>query len=54
MPADWGGRGARARASSISYPFFELAGHEVWGATAMILGEFAALFAPEFGPPPIS
>ena len=38
----------------VSYPFFELDGHEVWGATAMILGEFAALFAPEFGPPPIS
>jgi 8-oxo-dGTP pyrophosphatase MutT (NUDIX family) len=36
----------------VSYPFFELAGHEVWGATAMILGEFAALFAPEFAPPP--
>lgn len=38
----------------VSYPYFELAGHEVWGATAMILGEFAALFAPEFAPPPFS
>jgi 8-oxo-dGTP pyrophosphatase MutT (NUDIX family) len=38
----------------IDYPYFELAGHEVWGATAMILGEFAALFAPEFAPPPFS
>jgi hypothetical protein len=33
------------------YPHFRLAGHEVWGATAMILGEFASLFAPEFSPP---
>ena len=33
------------------YPHFRLAGHEVWGATAMILGEFAALFSPEFSPP---
>ena len=38
----------------VRYPHFRLAGHEVWGATAMILGEFAALFRPEFAPPPIS
>jgi 8-oxo-dGTP pyrophosphatase MutT (NUDIX family) len=35
----------------IDYPYFDLAGHQVWGATAMILGEFAALFEPAFGPP---
>lgn len=34
----------------IRYPYFNLAGHRVWGATAMILGEFASLFVPEFGP----
>ena len=28
----------------VTYPFFELAGHKVWGATAMVLGEFTALF----------
>ena len=36
----------------VEYPHFDLAGHQVWGATAMILGEFASLFDPEFGPPP--
>lgn len=36
----------------VEYPHFDLAGHHVWGATAMILGEFASLFDPEFGPPP--
>jgi 8-oxo-dGTP pyrophosphatase MutT (NUDIX family) len=35
---------------AVDYPFFDLAGHEVWGATAMILGEFGALFEPGFGP----
>lgn len=35
----------------IEYPCFDLAGHQVWGATAMMLGEFASLFEPEFGPP---
>jgi len=45
----------RAReGTTVRYPHFQLAGHEVWGATAMILGEFAALFSPEFAPPPIS
>jgi 8-oxo-dGTP pyrophosphatase MutT (NUDIX family) len=28
----------------VTYPFFDLGGHQVWGATAMVLGEFAALF----------
>lgn len=35
----------------VTYPHFEFDGHHVWGATAMILGEFGALFAPDFGPP---
>lgn len=37
----------------VDYPYFDVAGHHVWGATAMILGEFAALFAPDFGPAPL-
>ena len=28
----------------VTYPFFDLGGHKVWGATAMVLGEFATLF----------
>jgi len=32
------------------YPYFEVDGHHVWGATAMIPGEFASLFVPDFGP----
>jgi 8-oxo-dGTP pyrophosphatase MutT (NUDIX family) len=35
----------------VTYPHFEFDGHHVWGATAMILGEFGALFAEEFKPP---
>jgi 8-oxo-dGTP pyrophosphatase MutT (NUDIX family) len=35
----------------IDYPYFDLAGHRVWGATAMILGEFACLFDPDYCPP---
>ena len=34
----------------VTYPHFEFDGHHVWGATAMILGEFGALFTPDFGP----
>jgi 8-oxo-dGTP pyrophosphatase MutT (NUDIX family) len=34
----------------IDFPSLNLAGHQVWGATAMILGEFAALFDASFGP----
>jgi 8-oxo-dGTP pyrophosphatase MutT (NUDIX family) len=33
----------------IDYPYFDLGGHQVWGATAMMLGEFASLFEPDFG-----
>jgi 8-oxo-dGTP pyrophosphatase MutT (NUDIX family) len=35
----------------IDYPYFDLGGHQVWGATAMILGEFACLFDEHHGPP---
>ena len=28
---------------AIEYPYFDLMGHQVWGATAMILGEFVCL-----------
>ena len=34
-------RGTRTREGvAIEYPYFDLLGHQVWGATAMILGEF--------------
>lgn len=36
----------------VDYPHFDLAGHQTWGATAMILGEFGNLFDPAFCPPP--
>ena len=32
---------------SIEYPYFDLLGHQVWGATAMVLGEFISLLADE-------
>jgi 8-oxo-dGTP pyrophosphatase MutT (NUDIX family) len=35
----------------VDYPHFELAGRQVWGATAMVLGEFACLFEPDYSPP---
>jgi hypothetical protein len=35
----------------VDVPVFDLGGQQVWGATAMILGEFGALFDPQFGPP---
>ena len=28
---------------AVTYPYFHVEGHHVWGATAMMLGEFAAL-----------
>jgi 8-oxo-dGTP pyrophosphatase MutT (NUDIX family) len=38
------GRGTRIREGlAIEYPYFDLLGHHVWGATAMILGEFICL-----------
>ena len=29
---------------AIEYPYLDLSGHQVWGATAMVLGEFITLF----------
>ena len=29
---------------AVQYPYFEVSGREVWGATAMMLGELLALF----------
>jgi 8-oxo-dGTP pyrophosphatase MutT (NUDIX family) len=34
----------------VRYPYFDVAGQVVWGATAMMLGEFACLFDAELGP----
>ena len=37
-------QGTRTREGvAIEYPYFDLRGHHVWGATAMILGEFICL-----------
>jgi 8-oxo-dGTP pyrophosphatase MutT (NUDIX family) len=36
----------------VHYPYFEFQGHHVWGATAMMLSEFASLLDPSFNPPP--
>lgn len=37
-------QGTRTREGvAIEYPYFDLMGHQVWGATAMILGEFVCL-----------
>jgi 8-oxo-dGTP pyrophosphatase MutT (NUDIX family) len=36
--------GTRTREGmAIEYPYFDLKGHQVWGATAMVLGEFICL-----------
>ena len=49
--ADLLDRGRRQRSTRdaplgrFEVPFFDLAGHEVWGATAMMLAEFAAVVA---------
>lgn len=37
---------------AVRYPYFDLGGEMVWGATAMMLGEFACLFDAGIGPPP--
>jgi 8-oxo-dGTP pyrophosphatase MutT (NUDIX family) len=48
------GWGQRTRDGLIvRFPYLDLAGHQVWGATAMILSEFGTLFDPAFAPPPI-
>ena len=37
-------RGTRIREGvAVEYPYFDLLGHRVWGATAMVLGEFICL-----------
>lgn len=37
-------QGSRIREGvAIEYPYFDLLGHQVWGATAMVLGEFICL-----------
>jgi 8-oxo-dGTP pyrophosphatase MutT (NUDIX family) len=37
-------QGTRIREGvAVEYPYFDLAGHQVWGATAMVLGEFVCL-----------
>ena len=37
-------QGTRLREGiAIEYPYFDLLGHQVWGATAMVLGEFICL-----------
>lgn len=41
-------RGTRIREGlAIEYPYFDLLGHQVWGATAMVLGEFICLLQDE-------
>jgi 8-oxo-dGTP pyrophosphatase MutT (NUDIX family) len=41
-------RGTRIREGiAVEYPYFDLLGHQVWGATAMVLGEFICLLQDE-------
>lgn len=41
-------RGTRTREGvAVEYPYFDLLGHQVWGATAMVLGEFVTLLRSE-------
>ena len=43
-------RGTRLREGiAIEYPYFDLLGHQVWGATAMVLGEFITVIADPAG-----
>jgi 8-oxo-dGTP pyrophosphatase MutT (NUDIX family) len=35
---------------AVEYPYFDLLGHQVWGATAMVLGEFVCVLT-ELGEP---
>ena len=40
--------GTRVREGvAVEYPYFDLLGHQVWGATAMVLGEFICLLEDE-------
>jgi 8-oxo-dGTP pyrophosphatase MutT (NUDIX family) len=36
--------------TTVEFPYFDVAGHTVWGATAIILGEFACLFDADHAP----
>jgi 8-oxo-dGTP pyrophosphatase MutT (NUDIX family) len=39
-------QGTRIREGiAIEYPYFDILGHQVWGATAMVLGEFICVLA---------
>jgi 8-oxo-dGTP pyrophosphatase MutT (NUDIX family) len=38
----------------VDLPYMKTGSHMVWGATAMILGEFGALFDERFGPPDVN
>jgi len=41
-------RGTRVREGmTVEYPYFDLGGHQVWGATAMVLSEFITLLEDE-------
>lgn len=41
-------RGTRVREGmAVEYPYFDLHGHQVWGATAMVLGEFICILQDE-------
>ena len=42
------------RGADVWVPYFDVDGHQVWGATAMMIGEFGALLDPAFGPGPPS
>jgi 8-oxo-dGTP pyrophosphatase MutT (NUDIX family) len=37
----------------VACPYFAVDGHHVWGATAMMLGEFCTALDPSFLPPPV-
>ena len=41
-------QGTRMREGvAVEFPYFDLLGHQVWGATAMVLGEFICLLQDE-------
>jgi 8-oxo-dGTP pyrophosphatase MutT (NUDIX family) len=43
-------QGTRIREGvAVEYPYFDLLGHQVWGATAMVLGEFICLLGESGG-----
>lgn len=39
------------RARVIDYPYFDVDGARVWGATGMVLSEFVCLWDPDYAPP---